>query len=453
MSFFQREKPSLSDNKLFEFFEEYSKTGCPIEVNFRELVHWVPYRDSYTHYMHSYPAKLIKHIPIFFLQSQVILPHEKSIVLDPFCGSGTVLLESILNGHHGYGCDSNPLARTISKVKTRKVSVSRIKSQLEEVVSLKKCGKKPEFSNLKIDYWFPKRTQEVLFEIKANIEMIKDVDVRDFYMVVFSNIIRKSSYSDPRLSVPVRIKPEKYNVLEQRETAEKALYKVENLDVVSLFRKSLYENIKRIECLNSEVFDGEARVIGKDARSITKSLETSECLDESSVDLILTSPPYAGAQKYIRSSSLSLEWLGFCDKLTLRGLEKENIGREHYSKNEYKALLSTGLPEADEMLKDIWDINKLRAHISGNYLMEMKAAISEMYRVLKKGKYCIIVVGNNVVCGLEFNTQKYLRLIAEREGFITKLVLMDDIRSRGLMTKRNKTASMINTEWVLVLQK
>ena len=65
----------------------------------------------------------------------------------------------------------------------------------------------------------------------------------------------------------------------------------------------------------------------------------------------------------------------------------------------------------------------------------------------------MLVAANNQICGHEFRTQHYLRLIAEETGFRTILRLVDDIRSRGLMTKRNKTASVITREWVLVFAK
>ena len=61
----------------------------------------------------------------------------------------------------------------------------------------------------------------------------------------------------------------------------------------------------------------------------------------------------------------------------------------------------------------------------------------------------VIVMGNNKVCGLDFETQKYIQLIAEKVGFSSELVLVDDIHSRGLMTK-NKTSSVMNSEWILV---
>ncbi|KGJ97640.1 DNA methyltransferase [Colwellia psychrerythraea] len=444
------------DAELSRLFNKFKTDGLPIEVDFRELVNWIPYSDSYTHYIHSYPAKLLKHIPIFFLNSKILLPEKGSVVLDPFCGSGTVLLESMLSGHNSLGCDANPLARLIAKVKTTKLDSNVIRSQKNNIVAkAKRLRKFAPLNVTNIDHWFPKKTQLHLSKLIRAIEGLPESNEKDFFKATFSSIIKKVSFSDPNLSVPVKIKPSKYNDPTTKEKAEKQLLSVENTDVLSVFEKHIEQNIKRIDLL--EQVDTESlkcEVISKDARKISSSLSpNSEPLKANSVDFIVTSPPYAGAQKYVRSSSLNLGWLGFCEKNTLRDYERLNIGREHYSKSEYKDIIQLSIEEIDRVLERIWEKNPLRAHINGNYLLEMKSAIAEMYRVLKTDKYCTIVIGNNEVCGEPFETQKFIRLLAEQTGFKTELVLVDEIHSRGLMTKRNKTASVINSEWILVFKK
>ena len=69
----------------------YMKTGMPITVNFRSLVPELKKSDRYSHQIHSYPAKLLANIPYYFLATDVFCP-SNGIVLDPFCGTGTVLL-------------------------------------------------------------------------------------------------------------------------------------------------------------------------------------------------------------------------------------------------------------------------------------------------------------------------------------------------------------------------
>ena len=83
----------------------------------------------------------------------------------------------------------------------------------------------------------------------------------------------------------------------------------------------------------------------------------------------------------------------------------------------------------------------------------MRDAFISTAKPLKKGGYIVLVAANNTVCGYDFKTQEYLRHIIESLGFETVLQLVDNIHSRGLMTKRNKTASIISCEWVMVFKK
>ena len=83
----------------------------------------------------------------------------------------------------------------------------------------------------------------------------------------------------------------------------------------------------------------------------------------------------------------------------------------------------------------------------------MKVALDECVRVLRKGGSMVIVIGNNTVCNRPFDTQDYLTTYLQSKGMQLKFKLIDDIKSYGLMTKRNKTASTISCEWVLVFKK
>lgn len=435
------------DDVLSELMARYLEDEQPIEVDFRKLVSWIPYSDSETHYIHPYPAKLIKHIPIFFLNSGILVKKPGEVVLDPFCGSGTVLLESVLHGFNSVGCDSNPLARLISTVKTTSLHEGTVLQSLEDIVKTYKATRVKKTPNVvNIDHWYQPHIKSSLNRIRHSIESSDlDENIENFFYVCLSSISKKLSNADPRLSVPVKLNPEKYKNDDRREVAYKHLDKVTNTDPLESFIKNVKDNLQRVSLFNKRTGKGKVEKIGNNANSVP--------VPDCSVDLIITSPPYSGAQKYIRSSSLSLGWLGYCEETTLRDFERKNIGREHYSKSEYKSLTRTGVDEADQFLERIWTDNPLRAHINANYLAEMRQCLKEMYRVLKVDKFCIIVIANNEVCGKLFETQKYVNEIAEQCGFKTQLRLVDYIHSRGLMTKRNKTAGVINSEWILVLRK
>lgn len=445
-------KENFSD-LLVHFFNTYHELGLPIEVSFRKLIPHLNNSDRATHLIHTYPAKLLPHIPYFFLNN-TILTKPGDIVLDPFCGSGTVLLESVMSGRNALGADSNPLAILISKVKTTPYNVEFLSEQLiriiNESISVDSFNL-PEVVN--IDHWFLKRIQKELGRLYSVINGIEDQIIREFFMVCLSNCVKKVSLADPRVSVPVRLRYEQYpdgHPL-KKKTVDR-LQGLHDLDVLSKFRTICKENIRRFKQAH---FDNSIRaeVISSDARLLTSAIDCEALLDNESVDMVLTSPPYGGAQKYIRASSLNLGWLGLLEHSSLSEYEHKSIGREHYHTFEYQMPQKTGILEADILLDEIRAINPLRAHISSNYLIEMRRAIREVHRVLKRDGYFVLVAANNQVCGREFETQFFLKRICLNTGFKLRLELIDDIKSYGLMTKRNKTASIITREWVLIFSK
>lgn len=73
--------------------------------------------------------------------------------------------------------------------------------------------------------------------------------------------------------------------------------------------------------------------------------------------------------------------------------------------------------------------------------------------MLKSGGHAIFVLGNSNIAGQMFDTVGYAERIAHDLRMKVTLKLVDNIHSRGLMTKRNATASIITQETVLVLEK
>src|SRR5262249_51356950 len=111
---------------LQRLLDRYDRTRRAITVNFHDLVPWVPNGERGTHFIHPYPAKLLRHIPAFFLSNNA-LSAPGDTVLDPFCGSGTVLLEGLLHERRALGADANPLARLISSAKVANYDVKVLK--------------------------------------------------------------------------------------------------------------------------------------------------------------------------------------------------------------------------------------------------------------------------------------------------------------------------------------
>lgn len=425
-----------------------------MSVNFRSLVSWLPYNAArYTHYVHSYPAKVIPHIPHFFLSCGAYFK-SRSCILDPFSGSGTVALEACLGGHNAVVSDSNPLARLVTKVKTTPLSDAHLANSITKLRSLVRQVTKaaaPEVIN--IEYWYHPHTIKQLSRVAKAISKLESSPFKRLSQIALSTTARKISLTDPRISVPVRLNPDRYpdgHALKNK--AIRHLQQVKDSDAIDTFFRILQEAADQVATLWPIRKD-----LGKIEFCYTNSLKsrTQSLADHptASVDGIVTSPPYLGAQKYVRSSSLSLGWLSLTSPQHLRALEDCSIGREHFSKQKYEVRPNSCLEQADELINKVYLRNPLRAKIAASYLTEMTEVLKTCFRLLKPDAPMVLVSGCNMLNGEVFDTTTYLREICVNIGFKPMVELTDVIKSRGLMTRRNKTAAIIPLESVTLFTK
>lgn len=436
------------DEWLDQAAAEYRESGVDVPVSFRELVPDAAPTERATHLMHPYPAKLLRHIPMLFLSSNV-LSSRGSLVLDPFCGSGTVLVEALLHGRRAAGADSNPLARLITRVKTTPIDGKRLeraqRSLLSRLPRVEPVIPEPE----SLERWFHPHAIKELGRLRASIDRIAAQEVREFYLLCLSACARRVSLADPRISVPVRLRADQYaedHWLRQK-TVDRISY-LGRVDVVGEFVAVANANIQRLASIGGL---GGPVEIADDARHVSPAVPIG--LGGGDVDLVLSSPPYLGAQKYVRASRLSLIWLGLATSDEIPRLARTSIGREHFRKAEFEEPVSSGLPEADAIIDSVREANPQRAHLAATYLNEMRSAIDVMVDSLRPEGRAVIVAGANQLCGKEFPTPKFLRELFHRRGMQTDLALVDAIRSRGLMTRRNRSASLIPNETVFVFSR
>jgi len=429
--------PVDTTSSVQELVGEYERLRAPIPVSFRALVPWMKVGERATHYLHTYPAKLLPHIAHFFLASRSMCS-PNGVVLDPFSGSGTVALEASLSGRSAAFADTNPLARLITVAKHTVLSKRTLKSgfdRIERRYLRARTRKHPAVVN--INRWFQPSVIGALSRLKAAIDEEGATEFKQFVLATFSAVVRRVSNADPRLSVPVVLKG--------------GVERLSCGDVWQKFSDQYWANARRTEELDRlRPRDIRLTTAGDDARRL--HVDSGGRLQSNSVDLVITSPPYAGAQKYIRASSLSLGWLGLAGEGELKPLENATIGREHLpGRTPWHPV--TSVPVANAVISTIRQVNPLRAAICATYLSEMEEVVRELFKVVRPGGKMVLVIGNNEVCGLQFMSSEYLREIIEQVGFKLRLALIDEIKSRGLMTKRIRTASIITREWVLVFEK
>ena len=144
-----------------------------------------------THGIHPYPAKYIPELPREIIKE---CTKERNTILDPFCGSGTTLLEASMSGRKSIGIDSNPIAVLVAKAKTTSLTVDELKKiqlVISELSTLTYSGIHqgwiPAAGNLK--HWFQENMICELSWLREYILANSVGNLRDFLLCIFSSII------------------------------------------------------------------------------------------------------------------------------------------------------------------------------------------------------------------------------------------------------------------------
>lgn len=437
--------PEDTGAQLSEFLSEYVRSGgLTIEVSFRELVPWVHGGSRASHYLHSYPAKLLPQIAHFFLANAILCP-PGGAVLDPFSGSGTVALETILSGRDAYYCDVNPFARFLTKGKTTALSKSEVEcamKQVQDAYAKNHLLKTPTPDVVNLAYWYNQTTSKNLSRLKAAVSKVSSEDAQHFLSICFSSVAKKLSRANPRFSVPVRLKKdgEPVDIVANSE------------QVWDSFEKTVSKAKQKVSDLLKSPSLGKATLVSDNVLNLGTNWPTEgrRCGE---MDLIITSPPYAGAQKYVRATSLSMGWLDQVRASELTTIEKQTLGREHLPKKAIHNLEPTTISAADELILSIASENPTRAAIASVFLNEMRCAAVQAMSALKVGGYAVVVMADNTICGRSFPTTSYTAEMFRRAGGVQVLQLNDKIVSRSLQTKRASTSSSISHEKIIVFKK
>jgi DNA methylase len=156
-----------------------------------------------THDYHRYPAKFIPQ-----LAERLIKENSKpaDLICDPFMGSGTTIVEAILNSRRAYGTDINPVSVLISKAKTTPIEPGFLRSQISSLLGRIKADietkggqmlllESEDFEarmpdNKRLDYWFPEKQKRDLSIILSRINSIENQEVKTFLLCAFSNILK-----------------------------------------------------------------------------------------------------------------------------------------------------------------------------------------------------------------------------------------------------------------------
>jgi DNA modification methylase len=386
-----------------------------------------------THGLHKYPAKFFPELPRWLIKRY---SNEGDLVLDPFSGSGTTNVEALLNYRHSVGIDVDPFSRYLSTVKTTplntqelELSRDRLLQQLFEFLpSLVHEDDIPEFPYR--DNWFTEEiTQELAYIRKKIEELDTDKNIKDFFRICFSSVIRAVSNADDNCTRTVI-----------RKKLNKKSYPA---DALTKFAEAVLTNVPKMVEFSQKCPDDimVAFPDNQDARRINYPADY--------FDLAVTSPPYANAVDYPRTHQLEIYWLGF-ETGSLTPLKKKHVGTESVSAVDYRNLHTIDIEDADAVIRKIYKKDPRRAYIAYNYLCDMRKNLKEVHRVLKKGGYYIVVVGTNKIRNELFESWKYLMSMAVKIGFNVEKQFASEIINHFIKVPREER---ITTDWVVVLKK
>ena len=396
-----------------------------------------------THGVHKFPAKFFPELPRYLIRK-----YSKSgdSVLDPMCGSGTVILEAILNNRIGIGIDIDPIARLITKVKTTPINPNMLNKTVRDLISqIQEFGNSSEFQPHIPDFhyrdnWFRSFVVRELAIINDSIKALlsKHQDdtewenIGDFFRVVFSSIIRDVSNADPHCTRTVLRK--------------KVVKTIAPGDTYTKFSEKLGHQCQSM----SELFHVSKSLSRIDVRlPIGNAVATG--LDCDSIDLAVTSPPYINAVDYPRTHQLEMYWLNLLGDGPLSHVKRGYIGTETVYKNEYDSLKTSGYETLDPIIEKIYNSDPRRSYIVFKFFEDMKKQLREIYRVLKPGaRYCI-AIGSNLIRGVEVRSDKILTEIAVADiGFDFERSFFSKLIRHFIRIPRPER--MLG-EWILVLRK
>lgn len=389
--------------------------------------------NYFTHGYFKYPCKFIPNIPRWAINKY---SKKGDIVLDPFAGSGTTLVEAILNQRDGLAIDFDPLSQLLTRVKTKTLSSMQLKL-LENFPDIFKDVKKgkftPDLHNTL--HWFPENNILALSVIRDAIDIYydenNDLNVKEFLLVTLASIIRKCSYADP-------ISPKPYVSSKINKKPAIALI---------LFNKTLHQNIQDIRPYSGKKL-GQCKVIGDDARLLSSKKFNSK------VDLIISSPPYINAFDYVRSLRLENAWLGFYGDTGISAIKAKQIGTETISVSEYKSKIpSLGIETIDTQISNIKVKDLKRANVIWKFFDDMEKHFIQMSKLLKIGGHYIIVVGNSKIRGEVIETADILTAIASRNGYELVNKFSYVIRNRYIRIPRSGQGGLVDLDWVIDLKK
>lgn len=443
--------------RLVYFSKLIEETGVvkPTQQNLLERVNGSSINRQSTRYsahgLHEYKGKFNPQVAKALLN--IFNAHPGQLALDPFCGSGTSLVECSHLGINSVGTDINPLAVFLANAKLESLGILSEQLLSDGLLSLTKAKKSIytlKLNNEREEYlqsWFPAEYLIDIERLRLSIESTNEHS-SNVLLAIASNLLRDYSLQEPSdLRIRRRMTP----------FPEKSFF-------------DAYEGAVRAFCLR--INDSQQTLGVIKSPSVAINIDCRQSIDHKnlqagSFDLALTSPPYATALPYIDTQRLSLIWLGLIPPNEILPLEAKLVGSREIRGQNKSVLLdalesnTACLPASDldfcvKLQNALSESDGFRRQVVPRLLYRYFAGMAEAFTAVRRlvkpnAPFGLIVGGNHTVLSgkrFDINTPEHLGSIASAHGWHhIETVPLQTYRRYGL-----HASNATNTEALLILK-
>lgn len=330
---------------------------------------------------------------------------QNDLILDPFCWSGSTLLEAKVNKCNSVWFEINPFSSFLAKTKTQDYSDEHFSLFCKTVDYFKwiESGKNLDTPKLStINKLFDKDALDYLLTLKSYIDQIQDRKVADLFRLAWLSILEE--WSNYRKA---------WNGLKVRKTIKKIVRDL------SFIKKAFFNALNSIK----EDLPYAISISSKVKTSVIEDtcLNLDHHIKDNSIKWVIFSPPYANCFDYTEIYKVELWMGGFVqDYPDLKVLRKKGV-RSHLNGYEIDTKLAVeSIPELGELVKELWSKelwDKRIPKMIEAYFNDMFISISKIYKWLKEWWFCTIIVSNSAYWGIIVPTDLLLAKYAKNIGF------------------------------------
>lgn len=374
-----------------------------------------------------YPARSI------FLVPRAILSQHKNKrfnVLDPFMGSGTTAVETILSGNMPVGVEMDPFARLIANVSStifNEKDFASLNNVFEEILrswSTFEPAYTPKLAG--IERWFKENDFKKLLSLKNCIKTLTPSKYLSFMMVAYADCIKPVSLMERQSLKPYISRK----------------HPKETKGVIDSFVYSYKAHLDAIKQMTEVATPANIKWIGDDA--------TNFRTESPYIDLAITSPPYINALDYTRCVKIEGAMCDCIDNEIAADMRNVQVGHEN-RKNEdiNNTVYKTFKPWYDKILPK----DKGRANTCMAYFNDIYKNLICVYQALRLNGEYHIIIGDNIIKKVEVPTHKIIASLAESVGYKWFGIYKYQIKDHRTSIPRDNVKNKIQYEYVLMLKK